>query len=145
MPNTKKHAKYFEGTLQLRDTTKELLDFVADEIARAGVTIARANTLKNGIDLYLSSQKFMCSLGKKMQERFGGILKITKRLHTVSKVTSKLLYRVTVLFRMLPFKKGDIVKFRGKEWAILGIDAQVRLKETTTGEKKRVRAEELIS
>ncbi|MBI2141437.1 hypothetical protein HYU16_03360, partial [Candidatus Woesearchaeota archaeon] len=41
--------------------------------------------------------------------KFGGELKITKKLFSQHRQTSKLLYRITVLFRMAPFKPGDIV------------------------------------
>lgn len=138
-----KHAKYFEGILQLRDPNEEVLDFVAKEMEKNKITLAKTKEYKNGIDLYLSSQRFIRAVGKKLQDKFGGVLKMSKKLHTVSKVTSKSLYRVTVFFKMLPFRAGDVIKYQGEEWKILSIDTQVRLKNIKSGKKKQVKTEEL--
>ncbi|MBI4141287.1 hypothetical protein HY485_05615, partial [Candidatus Woesearchaeota archaeon] len=79
--------------------------------------------------------------GKKLKEKFGGILEISCRLHTKSHLTSKDLYRVSVLFKSLPFNKGDIIKFNDEEWKILLINNQVQLQNIRNGEKKWVKPE----
>lgn len=144
MPEKPKHAKYYEGVLQLRNPTEEVLDFVESKISKTKVFVAKVVKHKTGVDLHLSSQRFLRALGKKLQEKFGGVLKTTRKLHTVSKATGKKLYRVTVLFRTLPFKKNDRVTYHGSEWIVLRAGAQAHLKNVKTGKKIRVRAEELL-
>jgi len=97
MPN----SSYYEAILQLRPGNKELLDFVDKKIEERGnVTIAKVETLKTGVNLYLSSWRYTVSLARMLKKRFGGTVKITRSLFSQSKQTGKRIYRVTVLFRL---------------------------------------------
>lgn len=140
-----KPKEYFEGVLQLRNASDEAVDWVYDEIQRTGKTrVAKAKEVAGGIDLYLSSQHYMQTLGRQLQQRFGGILKITSRLHTRNSLTSRDVYRMTVLFRQLPFTTRDIITYHGERWKILSTGNQVRIQNMQSGEKKRVPADKLI-
>ena len=144
-PN-EKPADYFEGVLQLRDVTNEVLDWTHDEILRAGrAKIAKVVELKNGIDIYLSAQHYMQGLGKQLQQRFGGVLKVTSRLFTRNSLTSRDVHRMTVLFKQLPFKHGDIIKLHGEDWKVMGLGNQINLQNTKTGEKMRMLADKLAT
>ena len=132
MADNQKHSQYFEGILQLRDPTKKVLDvFLKVLKERKDVRIMKEVKLKNGYDFYLTSNKALIIIGKKLYNRFGGEYKISRKLHTVRKQTSKKLYRVTVMFRPPKFKAGDIVKVKGQELRVkilkrkvLGIDIE---------------------
>ncbi len=140
-----KPADYFEGVLQLRDVTDEVLNWVHQEIIRAGrARIAKVQEFKNGIDIYLSAQHYMQAIGKQLQQRFGGVLKVTNRLFTRNSLTSRDVYRMTVLFRQLPFKTGDIITHHGEKWKITGVGNQINIQNTTSGEKKRLPADKLV-
>ena len=79
-------SNYYQGILQLRDVNEEMLDFVYSQIKRRGnVAITKTVNLPNGKDLYITSQKFISILGKKLRESFGGQLKTSSKLHTRSK------------------------------------------------------------
>ncbi|MBU2634370.1 MAG: hypothetical protein KJ674_03925 [Nanoarchaeota archaeon] len=93
--------QYFEAILQLRPNKREILNFVKQQIdQREGVFIVKEVEQKTGIDLYLTSNKFALALGKLLKKKFKGIIKISRTLHTRHKQTGKLLYRVTVCFRL---------------------------------------------
>ncbi|MEM2916313.1 MAG: NMD3-related protein [Candidatus Woesearchaeota archaeon] len=140
-----KPPSYFEGVLQLRGCSDEVLDWAHDEIIRAGrAKIAKVKEVKGGIDVYLSSQHYMQSLGRQLQQRFGGILKITRRIHTRSRITSRDVYRMTVLFRQLPFRKGETISYRGEKWKVLAVGNQVQLQNILSGKKTRVPAGKLV-
>ncbi len=129
----------------MRGCSDEVLDWAHDEIVRAGrARIAKVKEVKGGIDVYLSSQRYMQSLGRQLQQRFGGILKVTGRIHTRSRITSRDVYRMTVLFRQLPFKRGGVVKYVGERWKILAVGNQVQLQNIKSGKKLRMLAEKLI-
>ncbi|MBW3005030.1 hypothetical protein KY310_04325 [Candidatus Woesearchaeota archaeon] len=133
-----KGPKYFEGKLQIRNPTPEVMNYIRKKIAQDKyVWIAKEEKVNNGIDLWMSSNKFMLDLGKKLKKRFAGVLKTSKKLHTQHKMTSKLLYRVTVLFRCLKFQKGDIIEVSGEQLKVVEIGTQVRVKNLTTGKKER--------
>ncbi len=95
-----KNPDYFEGTLQLRNPHEEVLNFIRNQFKNnSKVWIAKEERLKTGIDLYISSNKFLLSLGKKLKKSFKGELKISRKLFTKNRLTSKMVYRMTVLFR----------------------------------------------
>tara|TARA_Y100000310_G_scaffold281258_1_gene301610 strand:- start:6603 stop:7070 length:468 start_codon:yes stop_codon:yes gene_type:complete len=133
------HSQYFEGILQLRNSGQEVEDFVLDRIDnRKNVTIAKVLKQKNGYDYYLSSQKFLQILGKQLQQKFGGELKVSTKLHTRNRVTSKEVHRVTVLFRPPKFKKGDIVRYRGEDLLIINCGTKVYCKNVKSNKKMSI-------
>lgn len=139
-----KHAQYFEGILQLRPVNDEILGWIDAEVTRTGkARIAKIKKVAGGVDLYFSSQHYLQSLGHQLQQRFGGILKITSRLHTCNPITSKDVHRVTVLFKSLPFKKGNAILFQGERWKILSVGNQINLQNISSGKKMRVLADKL--
>ena len=145
-PTTKtKFARpnYYQGILQLRDINDEILDFVYNQIKkREDVAITKTFKLGNGVDLYITSQKFIRILGKKLRENFGGELKTSSKLHTRSK-EGKDLYRINVLFRLAKHKAGDIVTVRGDEVKLLHMGRRIFARNIKTGEKIRIRSEDL--
>jgi len=97
------HAEYYEAIIQLRPSTEELLRFIERSISeRKDVFISKILPSKNGVDIYISSQRFARSLGQKLKRRFKGELKITRSLYSRDRMSGKLLYRATVLFRLAP-------------------------------------------
>jgi NMD protein affecting ribosome stability and mRNA decay len=95
------NASYYEAIIQIRPSNKEVLEFIDKKISeRKGMFISKVEKLKTGVDLYVSDQRFARALSKFLKKKFGGEVKLTRKLHTVSKRTGKPLYRVTVLFRL---------------------------------------------
>ncbi len=92
--------QYYEGILQLRPFNKDVLDYVKKQIEKSDCLISKEVDLKDGTDLYLTSQRFAISLARKLKRVFKGEVKISRSIHTRSRVTSKDVYRVTVLFRL---------------------------------------------
>ena len=93
---------YFQAKLQLRPFDKKVYDFIVKKVKERGnVSITREVELKEGIDLYITDQRFARVLGVKLKKVFGGELKMTRTLHTRNKLKSKNVYRVTVMFRLL--------------------------------------------
>lgn len=94
------HRDYFEAIIQLRNPSKELIDFVLKQVEkREDVFISKIIKYKYGYDYYISSQRFARALGRKMSKNFKGELKSTRKIYTMDRQTSKDVYRVTVLFR----------------------------------------------
>lgn len=109
------NSEYFEAILQLRKPRDEIVEFIEHETkARKTAFIAKKKKVQNGIDFYMSSQHFSQSLGKKLQQKFGGELKISQKLYSRNRLTSKETYRVSIFFRPFDFKVGDVVKIGDK-------------------------------
>lgn len=136
--------EYFEGILQLRNPNGLVIDFVNNQVEnKEGVFISKRVKVINGIDLYFSSQKFLQNLGRKLQKVFGGELKISRKLFTRKRLTSRLIYRANVLFRLPTTKKGDIVRLRGEDIRIVGMGRKVLGKYVETGKKVVIDYEDL--
>ncbi len=130
------HSEYFEGILQLRAPNKEILDFVLDSAEdQKQIMITKQKKVKNGIDLYFTSNKFLQSIGKRLKKKFCGELKTSTKLFSRNKQTSKDIFRLTVLFRHIPYKVGEIIEYNGDKIKILSLGARVHAKDISTGRK----------
>jgi len=129
-------GQYYEGILQLRNPSKDVIEFLNELVAeRERVNIVKKEKAVNGFDLYFDNQRYMIAVAKKLQKRFGGELKITRKLYTLDRISGKRIYRVNVLFRLPGFKVGDIIKFRGKEIKVRAVGKKVFGFEIKTGKK----------
>ena len=128
-----KHPGYYQAILQLRDCNKQIIDFAKTQILKSNIGMSKSTKLKSGFDFYLEDSQFTRGLGKKLQQSFGGILNVTASLWGEKK--GKLLYRVTVLYRAVDFKKGDLVDFQGEEYQIISMTKDVLLKHKKSGKK----------
>ncbi len=129
-------SNYYEGILQLRNPSGEVIKFVKDAIKdEERVFVAKRNRVRNGFDYKLSSKKFLMDIGKRLQRKFGGEVKTSSKLYGVSRETSKKIYRVTVLFRLPNFKVGDIVKIPGRFVKVTRLGSRVFGIDVDSGKK----------
>lgn len=133
---------YYQGILQLRNVNDEVIAFIRNQIKKRGdVAVTKAARLPKGVDLYITSQKFIRILGKKLKESFGGELKVSAKLHTRNR-QGKDLYRVNVLFRLLKHRKGDIVSIRGEQLRLISIGRKIFARNLKSGKKVTIRSSE---
>lgn len=136
-------SDYYQGILQLRDVNDEILNFVHKQIEkRDDVAVTKTVKFPNGLDLYITSQKFIRILGKKLKDSYGGELKISSKLHTKNR-QGKELYRINVLFKLSKYKRGDIVTVRGDEVRLISIGKKIFARDIKTGKKVRIRSSDL--
>lgn len=136
-------ANYFQGILQLRDVNDEVIAFVRNQIRkRDDAAITKTVKLPNGLDFYITSQKFIRILGKKLKESFGGELKVSSKLHTRNR-QGKDLYRINVLFRLLKYKVGNVADIRGEEIRIISMRGKIFGKNIKTGKRVTIRSSDL--
>ena len=111
-----KHPEYYEGILQLRDCSDEIIDWVRKTVKKEGrARISKDKKVRGGRDLYFSDNHYLQRIGKKLKETFPGILKKSSKLFTVSRATGKEVHRVNILFRCLPVKIGKTFKYLDEE------------------------------
>lgn len=139
-----KHPKYYEGILQLRNPTDEVLEYIKSQIDKnAGVFISKIDKINNGFDIYLSSKRYILQLGKRLISRFGGEFKTSAEHYSRDRMTSKDVYRVNVLYRYPGFKKGDIVNVRGVDIRVIRLGKKIIGINPATGKKLVFRYENL--
>ena len=96
------HEKYYEAVIQLRNPSEELINFINNQLRKnPDAFISTIVPHKDGFDIYISSQRFARNLGNKMKKAFKyGELKLSKKIVTRDRQTSKDLYRATVFFKL---------------------------------------------
>lgn len=140
-----KHGSYYEGVLQLRNVNDDVVDFAVKEIEKDPSTkISEVKEAGNGFDIYITRQKFLRSLGNKLQKQFGGQVLVSRRIHTRNRQTSRDLYRINLLFKLPSFKKGDIIGYRGDKIKILQSHKKVLAKDIKTGRKLNLSFKDLM-
>ncbi len=137
-----KHIGYYEAILQLRDTQDETRDYVEEEIKQQHIHVAKTVALRNGVDIYLGDSKFTRNVGKALQLKFGGEYVVTATLF--SKKDGKEIYRLTVLFRGLPFRKGDMIEYKGDPCRVLVLGKEIII-QSKTGKKIHVKYKDVES
>src|SRR3989344_5832341 len=94
-----KDEQYFQAKIQIRPYDQEVINYLLREIdQRDDILIAKEERHKTGIDYYVTSNTAAKAVGQKLKKRFKGELKVTRKLFGVNRLTSKMLWRVTVLF-----------------------------------------------
>lgn len=138
----KRHHKYFEGILQLRNPNEEMFELIENALTNYGKpALSKEVKIKDGYDFYFISKKFMVQIARKLKEKFPVLMKTSATLQTAKMGTE--LYRTTVLIRRLKFKKGDVVKIAEEEFEVITVmENQVATKNMKSGAKKRFGIEE---
>lgn len=96
----KMHQNYYEAILQIRPKKASVLEFVRNESEKLSTKISKEISMDFGTDFYISSRKSAIKIGKQLKRQFKGTLKVTKSLHGKDRQSSKLIYRITILFRL---------------------------------------------
>ena len=134
---------YYQGILQLRNINEEAIIFVRNLIGkRDDVAVTKTVNFSDGVDLYITSQKYIRIIGKKLKDSFGGELKVSSKLHTKNR-QGKELYRVNVLFRLPTHRKGDVIMVRGDRIKLISLGKKIFAKNLQTGKKVVVRRNDL--
>jgi len=142
----KEGTQYFEGVLQLRNPSKEAIRFVRDDLKEnkpKGIHLTKEVTERDGFDFYVTDQKYVQALGRRMHEKFGGDLKVTSRLFSKDTSTWKDLYRVTAYLKLPNIKVGEILHKGNRTLKVEHVGKKVHLIDTKTGKKITMSYEKL--
>ena len=104
-----KHEKYYEAIIQLRNPSPELINLINNQLRKnPDAFISIILPLKDGFDIYISSQRFARNLGNKMKRAFkNSELKISRKIVTRNRQTSRDVYRATVFFKLPPEEENQ--------------------------------------
>ena len=136
-----KHGSYFEAVLQLRNVSQEVIDFAEDEIDRLKMNVANVITIRNGVDYLLTDNTLTRRIGRNLQAKFGGKTEETSSLWGMKK--DREVYRVTVLFRGVPFRKDEIVSYDGEDYKVVSLRKDIFLQAVKHGKKVHVRYKDM--
>ena len=123
-------GNYYESTLQIRSSTKDLDVKVRDEIVRRithsveamsknnrQLFITKVEEVSGGIDLLLSSISLGKGLARDIEDSYGGEFKESSKL--VGKTSDgQDMYRLTYLVRLPEYGVGDVVSFNERVYKL---------------------------
>lgn len=125
---SKAGTQYFEGVLQLRNASEEVRDAVKRDLAKyapKGVHLTKEKEVRGGVDLYVTSGTFLRSFAADMHNRYGGELKLTARLFTRDRLTSREVYRVMALIRLPDFTRGEVMGVDGRVIKVTSVEGTI--------------------
>ncbi|MDP2907985.1 MAG: NMD3-related protein [Nanoarchaeota archaeon] len=93
--------QYYQAIIQIRPKDKEILAYVRKQVKKKGSEISKEVFYKYGVDVYVTDQKVARNIGQRLKRAFKGELKITKKIFSRDRQTSRDIYRGTVLFRRI--------------------------------------------
>ena len=118
--------QYFEGILQLRNPSQEIIDFIESKLKKhEKFSISKIVEQKEGLDLYVSDKRYMQRLAQELQKQFGGLIKTSPQLFSRNKQTSKDIFRVNTCIRFYDFSKNDVVRITNKYVRITNIRKKI--------------------
>ncbi len=133
-----------QAILQLRNPVKEVIRFTEEELEKNERTkVNEVAQVENGLDYYLTDKDEAVRIARKLQTKFGGEFVVSPKLYTYDSQSGKRIYRLTVLFRYYPIKKGDLVEIKGRKIKIISLGKKIFGQEEKTGKKVHLKFEEL--
>jgi len=92
--------QYFQAKLQLRPYDEELIDYAKKLIDQnKDILIVKEDEYKYGVDFLTNSQKQTQAIAKQLKKKFKGKIVLSRKLFKIDRMTSKMVWRVTVCFR----------------------------------------------
>lgn len=137
-------TEYFEGVLQLRSADDEAVRLVRTELHKIrGCQISKEKLYDAGADFFVSNQAALLPIAKKLQRKYGGVLKTSARLYGLDRQRSKDIHRVTVMLTLPMMKRHDVIEREGNVIkiievgrAIRGVDLQANTRVTIHASEK---------
>lgn len=126
---------YYESTIQVRATgrkpdayererAEKIAYDIEDSVQEAGERlsfITRVDTTRDGVDIIVSSHSIGDAISRQIVTEMGG--KITRHPKLVGERDGRKLYRITILLRLPPFRKGDVILFKKRYYEVRGTDS----------------------
>jgi len=138
---SKEGTKYFEGVLQVRNMSPDVLTFIKNDLAKQkskGVHINKEVDVDGSginMDYYYTDKGYMKVIAEKLRHEFGAILKQNAQLFSIDWETSKNVYRLNILVQLTNYHKNDVIKFNKQLYKIISMDEKIHATNLETHTK----------
>jgi NMD protein affecting ribosome stability and mRNA decay len=142
-----RHYNYFEGEIQLRKVTPEIINYVLKRIGEAGETVPQVVEHDlNSVDIQVSSKKIIRQIANELVRKFGGEMSEHERLHSSDRLTSKLRYRLNMLYKKHDYDKGCVIILEDEPFLVHGFqDARLKVESLITRKNTQIRYKEAMT
>jgi NMD protein affecting ribosome stability and mRNA decay len=138
------HSSYFEAILQLRnpnDSVPVIIDAFLRRHSRLKIT--KEVQRKDGVDLYLTSQHDAQRLGNALKN-LGAEVTVSERIFSKDRMSSKEIFRVTILARFPLFSAGDVVECQGKLMQVTSMGKRLCGNDLQTGKRLCLKGDAIL-
>jgi NMD protein affecting ribosome stability and mRNA decay len=138
---SKQGTKYFEGILQVRNSTDEINDFIKKDIQKQkskGIHINKETDLDgtgSNIDYYYTNKRYLKIIAEKLRNIFGASIKQNAQLFSIDWSTSKNIYRLNVHVEFPHYHKNDVLKIGKQLFKIVSMDEKIHVINMETKNK----------
>lgn len=119
---SKMGSEYFEGVLQIRNSNKEVKDYISNYLEKNEIIVNKQTHKKNSSDYYFATKKQIGALAIKLMRNFGGIIDKNAKLFSYNKLTSKDIFRTNVLVTIPPFNLEQVIFIDSKPVLVKKLD-----------------------
>jgi len=129
----KEGTKYFEGILQVRNASNEVLDFIKNDLAKnrsKGFHINKETYIDDtglNVDYFYTNKGYMRIVAEKLKNHFGAVLKQNAQLFSINWETSKNIYRLNILVELPKYHKNDVIKIGTQLFKIVSMDEKIHV------------------
>lgn len=143
---------YYEAVLQVRSSTGEVSEEDVERVAEEARSLAegatgdkpflsKAEEVKGGVDVYLGDSQMAKRLAHRLKDEMGA--ETTQSASLVGRQDGREVHRPTYLVRLPRFREGDVLRFRGRRYAVRSTGKRVDLVDVESGVHDYVPAGEL--
>jgi NMD protein affecting ribosome stability and mRNA decay len=144
----KQKTRYFEGILQIRTTSRAMLDkallIISATLEKKDFFTSRIDEHKDGLDFYLSDKRKMNNLAHKLKNTLGGTVSENPQLFSRNSQTSRDIFRLNILVCLPSFDIGDIVIYQDEAVLITSLSPLTGTM-LSTGKRIKIPQKENIS
>ena len=135
---------YYEGILQVRNTRKEITEYIKDYVLDKEKAIVINNIVEDGdnADFYFADKSNIRPMAQKLRRKYGGYIKENAKLHSRDMQESTETYRYTSIIHFPTFKEGDIIEKDGEIYKVTSLGKLISAKNIRKGKKTSFKYEE---
>ncbi|MGV8141673.1 MAG: NMD3-related protein [Candidatus Woesearchaeota archaeon] len=130
---SKQGTKYFEGILQVRNSTDEINAFIKKDAQKQkskGIHINKEIDLDgtgSNIDYYYTDKGYIKNIAERLRSAYGATIKQNAQLFSLDWSTSKNIYRLNVLVEFPNYHKNDVIKIGKQLFKIISMDEKIHV------------------
>ena len=141
-------SQYFEGAIHLRnvkDSFRPMIKQTLENAREKGMFVTKESHGKDWMDLKITDQRVARTVGQKLQEHYGGELKVDAKHFSEDKQSGKIIYRSDITLIFFPFSKYSVVTKSDQTYLVTQLTRKATLLHIRQPEKIKINAEEAAS
>jgi NMD protein affecting ribosome stability and mRNA decay len=115
-----------------------VISFVKRDIEKQkskGIFLNNEEETSSGVNLYITNQTYAKVIARKVKEQFGAKVSFNETLFSMSKQTSRDIFRLTVLIELPNLSKTDMIVVNERCYQVTSVSKSISVIDLETGQK----------